>query len=123
MLMGQKQIIPYDFKENREKIENMLTELEYSRRFNYIICVNMEYLYLYKESILSEMTFFNSKESLFVFYEKIEEGKKYDVDKQVSFLKENGFLCTTNCLCVGVPFPQLVEDAFKDSLKKANFII
>ena len=73
--MGQKQIIPYDFKENREKIENMLTELEYSRRFNYIICVNMEYLYLYKESILSEMTFFNSKESLFVFYEKIEEGK------------------------------------------------
>ncbi|KKT19620.1 MAG: hypothetical protein UW04_C0042G0004 [Parcubacteria group bacterium GW2011_GWB1_43_8] len=123
MLMTQNQVTPYDFEENRKNIEELLTGFEYCCNFDHIVCVNMACFETYYEEMLSELQFFNKKENLFVFYEKIKEGEDYDADKQIRFLKEKGFLCTTNCLCVGVPLSQTMKRSFKDSLKKANFVV
>ena len=123
MLIKQDKIIVYDFEESCEKIETALMGLEYSRNFSCIICINMACLETYPEDMLNELDFFKKEENLFIFYEEIKVEEKYDADKQVSFLKENGFLCTTNCLCVGVQETQTIEDSMKDSMKKANFII
>lgn len=123
MLIEQDKIIVYDIEENRENIENSLTGFEYSRPFNHIVCVNMVCFKTYFEDIMSELQFFKKEGNLIIFYEEIAAGEKYDGDLQVKFLKEHGFYCTTNCLCVGVPETQTIENSMKDSLKKANFII
>lgn len=122
MLIEQSKITVYDIEKNRENIENSLTGFEYSRSFNHIVCVNMVCFKTYFEDIMSELQFFKKEGNLIIFYEEMKAGEKYDGDRQVQFLKENGFYCTSNCLCVGVNASQLTVDSIKDSMEKAHFI-
>lgn len=123
MLIGKARVTVYDLEnKNRKKIEEKLATFTHKHYFRHIVCVNMACFEKYSQKILTELEFFNGKENLFVFYEKLKAGEEYDGDLKVKFVKELGFHCTSNCLCVGAPQTQTIEDAIEDSLRKAHFI-
>lgn len=123
MLIEKARVTVYDLEnKNRKKIEETLATFEYERYFRHIVCINMACFKKHGQKILSELEFLNGKENLFIFYEKLNTGEEYDGDLKVKFVKELGFHCTSNCLCVGAPQTQTIEDAIEDSLRKAHFI-